>query len=69
MTPKYSSPGRRETSREACIRAAMQIPGRFKADGCWKPVYVSDKVPGSAAVVSHYVQVNRKYRRSGGRAS
>ncbi len=44
----------------------MAIPGRFQPDGCRTPVTLSKD---GAQVVSHYVQVNRKYRRSGGRAS
>ncbi len=64
MTPKYHSPGRRETSRTAQENAAMAIPGRFKADGCF--VEVRAATPKAPAL---YAQVNRKYRRSGGRSS
>jgi hypothetical protein len=42
----------------------MAIRGRFKADGCF--VEVRAATPKAPAV---YAQVNRKYRRSGGRSS
>ncbi len=67
MRPGYSSPSRGQTSREACIREAMQVPGRFKADGCWTEVQESNADGSKVRVV--YKQVNRKFRRSGGRAS
>jgi hypothetical protein len=67
MRPAYSSPSRCETSREACIRVAMQVLGRFKADGCWTAVQESNADGSKVRVV--YKQINRKFRRSGGRAS
>jgi hypothetical protein len=65
--PKYTSPCRHETSREATFRAAMTVTGRFKADGCRQPEYHT-KADGTKVFV-RFVQVNRKFRRSGGRAS
>lgn len=48
---------------ERRIREAMAIPGRFKADGCFRQVVAAD-----GKVLRTY-QLNRKFRRSGGRAS
>ena len=62
MTPRYRTPNRSQTSRTALENEAMQIPGRFTPDGA--SVEWTD-LKGNI----RRVQMNRKYRRSGGRSS
>jgi hypothetical protein len=66
VTPKYTSPSRRETCREAQYRAAMNTPGRYQPDGCWVQI---GNLPSNPDAPLRFVQLNRKFRRSGGRAS
>jgi hypothetical protein len=46
----------------------MAIPGRFKFDGCFREVVLKEAV-GDEPAVKGFRQVNRKFRRSGGRSS
>lgn len=65
--PVYSSPSRRQTSREALARAAMAMPGRFRPDGCWREIITNKE--GAKVGAATFVQMNRRWRRSGGRSS
>jgi len=61
VIPRITNPGRRATSRKACELEAINIPGRFKSDGCKRYTVKRDGV-------DVFVVENRKFWRSGGRS-